>query len=114
MSEFLTTNKKYLIILALGLIMLVIPMLPDNAKKDNCEQRFTEVMQSAKGVGKIELITGTDNDGQINGVVIVAQGADNVAVKKQISDAACAVFGVQPHKIQVFSYKEEAMVNEIK
>jgi len=117
MNEFIITNKKYLTILVLGLVMLTVPLFlksSNNSYDKSCEQRFIGVMQNAKGVGKIEIMTGTTKDGQISGVVIVAQGAEDITIRKQIADAACAAFDVQPHKIQIFAYNGRSNLNENK
>ena len=37
----------------------------------------------------------------IEGVVVVAQGGDNPTVQAEISDAVCALFSIEPHKIKV-------------
>ncbi len=116
MNEFLNTNKKYIILLVLGMVLLIMPGIMDNSftVDNNCEKEFISVMQNAKGVGKIEIMTGRTENGEISGVVIVAQGAENISIRKQIADAACAAFDVQPHKIQIFSYNREADLSEIK
>ena len=115
MNEFINSNKKYLVILAAGVLLLVLSCFWGTEKTAggaDDEQRFKEVMESAEGVGKINVMTNKNDKGEISGVIIVAQGAENLKVKKEIADAAGAVFDVQPHKIQVFSYKQEVDNNE--
>lgn len=43
---------------------------------------------------------------EIEGIIICAQGADNVKIKAEISEAAEALFGVPPHKIKVLKRVE--------
>lgn len=43
---------------------------------------------------------------QVEGVLVVAQGAKNMAVVKNISDAVMALFPVEPHKIKVVKMSE--------
>lgn len=43
---------------------------------------------------------------QVEGVLVVAQGAENMAVVKNISDAVMALFPVEPHKIKVVKMSE--------
>lgn len=43
---------------------------------------------------------------QVEGVLVVAQGANNMTVVKNISDAVMALFPVEPHKIKVVKMSE--------
>ena len=38
---------------------------------------------------------------EIEGILIVAEGADSPVIAEQITDAMSALFGVSPHKIRV-------------
>ena len=42
---------------------------------------------------------------QIEGVLVLAEGADNASVKKDITDAVMALFGLEAHKIKVMKMK---------
>lgn len=44
---------------------------------------------------------------EIEGVVIVAQGGGNIEVKNSLIEAAEALLGVEPHKIEVLKMKTE-------
>lgn len=43
----------------------------------------------------------------VEGVVIVAQGGDSPEVKKNITEAIVALFGIEPHKIKIAKMKSE-------
>ncbi len=114
MKDFIAANKKYIVLLAAGLILLIMPWFSGGAPaaKSSDEEKFRQVMENAEGVGKMEIMTNKTEKGAVSGVVIVAQGAQDLQVKKEIADAAAAAFNVVPHKIQVFSYKQEVESNE--
>lgn len=42
---------------------------------------------------------------QIQGVVVVAQGADDILVKKELNDAVCTLLGVPEHRVQILKHK---------
>lgn len=44
---------------------------------------------------------------QIIGVLVVAEGADDPAVKEELSDATAALLNLSPHQIRVLPRKEE-------
>ncbi len=44
---------------------------------------------------------------EIQGVVVIAQGADNALVKKEILEAIKALFAIEPHKIKIIKGVEE-------
>ena len=104
MNEFVKTNKKYISLLIAGVILFLIPSLNF---KDSTEEKFIDVIKNVQGVGNVEIMVNYGDDGKVEGAVIVAEGADNNAIKKQITDAASTAFGVSSYKIQVFSYKQE-------
>ncbi|MBQ4542570.1 MAG: hypothetical protein IJA19_00225 [Clostridia bacterium] len=104
MNDFFKANKIYISLLALGIILFFIPSLNFG---DSTEERFIEVIKNVQGVGNVEIVVNYGEDGKVEGAVIVAEGAGNSTVKKQITDAAATAFGVSSYKIQVLSYKQE-------
>lgn len=42
---------------------------------------------------------------EIQGVVVVAEGADDFLVKKELNDAVCTLLGVPEHRVQILKHK---------
>ena len=42
---------------------------------------------------------------EIKGVVVVAEGADDVLVRQQLNDAVCTLLGVPEHRVQILKHK---------
>lgn len=86
------------------------------------EERLENILSCMEGVGKVEvMISGTKESerkmfasnqecNQVNGVVIVAQGADDAKVCQRIMNAVMSLFGIDAHKITIvkMSAAEEA------
>lgn len=92
-----------------------IPLYNENIKESITEEKDTtggvrtieqkdnnkEIVYTEKGGGK-EPITQKVIMPQIEGAVILAEGADNIEIKNNIIQAVEAVTGLSIHKIQVF------------
>ncbi len=129
MKEWFSVEKlktfgmnKLIICLLVGVFLLVI-CIPTNSRKESdeeglpetetlteteeLEQRLEAILQKVQGVGQVEvMITRTGEYNQIEGVVIVADGADIPQVKQDILETAEALFPIAAHKIKVCKMME--------
>ena len=122
-------GNKYLIFVLLGILILVL-CIPTGSAKDvsnqdvsnveggELEQQLKNVLSAMEGVGEVEVMitTETTNDslfetqkeqGKVQGVVVVAQGAGNPSVDVRISDAVKALFSVESHKISIVKMRSQ-------
>lgn len=130
-----TGRNRWLIILLLGLLLIVIvlPVSSDSetevegndylwekkedkmTEKTLLEQKLTELLESVKGVGKVQvmIMTGEEDTEDfytsrietVTGVLISAEGADSPVTVKNIQEAVMALFQVDAHKIKVMKMK---------
>jgi stage III sporulation protein AG len=42
---------------------------------------------------------------QIKGVVVVAQGADDILIREQMNNAVCTLLGIPEHRVQILKHK---------
>ncbi len=42
---------------------------------------------------------------QIKGVVVVAEGADDILIKSQLNNAVCTLLGIPEHRVQILKHK---------
>ncbi|NLM74137.1 MAG: hypothetical protein GX184_08945 [Clostridiaceae bacterium] len=42
---------------------------------------------------------------QIKGVVVVAQGADDILIREQLNNAVCTLLGIPEHRVQILKHK---------
>lgn len=126
-KRILGNRNNLLIIALLGAVLLILAMptkqeesglsYGNQAEKEEetteeVEGRLERILEDTEGVGKVKvMITGSeektglaedeDTECDVEGVVVVAQGAENAAVKKKIQDIVLALFPIEAHKIEI-------------
>lgn len=68
------------------------------------ERRLSATLSKIKGAGEVECMITSDGE-KITGVVIVATGGDDVAVKNELVRAACYALNVANSRVEVFDRK---------
>ncbi|MCQ2602423.1 MAG: hypothetical protein MJ193_00705 [Clostridia bacterium] len=71
---------------------------------DADETRLANILESIKNAGEVKTII-TQKDGNIVGVVIVAEGADDIAVRIKLIDATATALGIDKNIINVYKMK---------
>lgn len=89
--------------------------------QDSIQSQTEKILSEIEGVGKVSvmisyikrddgnLLLSKDNncdEGEVKGVLVVADGGENAAVKEKIVRAVKSALGVDSHKIEVFERKE--------
>jgi len=69
------------------------------------ERRIENILGKIDGVGKVSVLLTYDNE-SLEGIVIVAEGVNNLDTKVNIISAVEAVTGLGKHKIKVYEMKE--------
>ena len=93
------------IIIAMGLI--IYSGVATNTKTeevnymDDEENRLASVLESIDGVGSVQVMI-TRNDGQISGVLVIAEGAENISVMLKLLDATSTAMGVDKSIVEVY------------
>lgn len=97
----------------IGLILLVaalaaLSLLAGNLARDGggagleIEARLAAVLSQVEGAGRVRVAVG---EGEGGGVLVVAQGADNLKVALALSRAVRTVLGVENAEIEVLKMK---------
>lgn len=69
---------------------------------DTLEAQLEEILRKIDGVGQVEvMITANSEYNQIEGVVVVAEGADIPQVRQEIIETAQALFPIAAYKVKV-------------
>lgn len=129
------TKQQWAILILAGLILAVIAIPTSNTQEsaesvfsagasaedtaDSAGNLFAAQLEAmlgqVEGVGEVKVMLYTqdggqysvygDSQGEICGVLIVAEGADNPLTVKNIQDAVMSLFQVDAHKIKVMKMK---------
>lgn len=112
-------RKKLLIVLIIGLAIVAFsyPMnqftktsssnITEETLSDteyyekNLENRLSDVLSKVNGVGKVKTMVTLKNESEIEGIVVIAEGADKNRIKTEIYETVQALFDVPLHKIKV-------------
>ena len=87
-----------------------------DAERTVLEKKLEDLLSQTEGVGKVQvlLMTGEEKDRSsfydsgnqaVTGVLIVAEGADNSVVSRNIVEGVMALFQLDAHKIKVMKMK---------
>ena len=65
------------------------------------EERLERVLSSVEGAGEVRAMVTEDENGGVVGVLVVAQGAGDIAVRLKLAQAVKALLGVDLNRIEV-------------
>lgn len=123
-------NRNNLLMFALlGALILILAIPTESGRKEpvleskeekggETEERLERILKNTEGVGNVRvMITKKEREngfsgeqeesGEVEGVVIVAEGARDSAVKKKIQDIVMALFSIEAHKIEIVKMKAD-------
>lgn len=84
---------------------------PEYGFEQDLERRLERILSEIDGVGSVSVMITLENSVNesdasssmaVKGVIVVADGADNLKVKAELIDAVKTVLSVEPSKINVF------------
>jgi hypothetical protein len=101
---------------AAAILIVLAGQVEPKADKTALEARMEAVLSTVRGAGRVRVLVAEDEsaqafaspDGQppARGVVIVADGADDLRVALELSAAAQALLGIDADKIQVLKMED--------
>lgn len=107
-------RMEWIIVLAVAaaLILLVANRNGAEGGQTALEARMEALLSSVRGAGRVRVLvsesadtaqafSASENTAKVQGVVIVAEGADDLRVALELAGAAQALLGVDADKIQV-------------
>lgn len=124
-KRILGNRNNLLIIALLGAVLLILAMPTKEEESslsytgqeeeegtEEVEARLERILKDTEGVGKVRVMItqgekeksfaeNEKGESDVEGVVVVAQGAENAAVKKKIQDIVLALFPIEAHKIEI-------------
>lgn len=118
----LLENKKnqWLVLLLVGILLVVIaiPTKSDTEKDTSwgttdendanateMEKRLESILSQMQGIGEVHVMITYQEETQVEGVVVVAEGGGNAVIVQKITEVVRALFDVDSHKIKVIESK---------
>ncbi|NLO93499.1 MAG: hypothetical protein GX389_04505 [Clostridiaceae bacterium] len=79
----------------------------DTRNDEKTDGRTTEISENRQLAlsGKDEPVILKVIIPQIKGVVVVAEGADDILIKAQLNEAVCTLLGIPEHRVQILKHK---------
>lgn len=106
-------NKK--IVIAVALIIVILGAIyfinkgtesktaaVSTQAKSSTENKLINILSSMDGVGTTDVMV-NERDGEITGVVIVCQGADNIMTRNNILNAVATALNIDKKIIAIYS-----------
>ena len=108
--DYFKENKRLLLPICIGAVLIVlIAILPFGKTGDgeeSEEERLTETISNVSGVGRCEVMLSYADDGEVEGVIVLCEGADSVAVRQSLTDLLGSLYGIGRGRISILKIKE--------
>ena len=97
--------RRIEIILALAAIAILLLQwggtLTGGGAQTELESRLCAILSQMEGVGEVHVMVAEDGEGGVEGVLVVADGADDIAVRLRIQYAVQTLLGAEASDIEV-------------
>ena len=100
-------KNKWILLLLVGILLVVIAIPAGSTTNQEEEYASDEemhlksILEQMQNVGEVKVMLTYKNREEVEGVVVIASGAENTLVVKNITDVVQALFDVETHKIMV-------------
>ena len=94
-------NKRQLVILFCIGILLIIIAIPAEQQADGLEGRLEKILSQIEKIGEVHVMITTDENKEVQGIAVAAEGGDKAVVAKEIVEVLRALFDIETHKIKV-------------
>lgn len=105
--KYLPKKNQWLIVLLAGILLVVIAIPTETVSEttesyaSDVEMRLENMLQKIEGVGNASVMITFQESEQVEGIVVIAEGASNAVMVQKITEVVQALFDVDSHKIKV-------------
>ncbi len=119
MIEKITGNESFirlivvLLIASIGILTLSIFTTGSDGRKQiidgdgGAEEQLCNVLSSIEGVGTVNVMVEYDNDSQVKGVIVIADGGKNPIVANNITNGVATLYDIPISSVIVFEREQE-------
>lgn len=93
------------LLLVIAVSVLLMQFLGTSGTDSDIETRLAEVLSDVEGVGRVRVMVMEDADGMPEGVLIVADGADDMEVRLRLQLAVHTLLGMENARIEVIQHE---------
>lgn len=107
-TDFFNKNIKIVVLLIAGIMCVILANVPfgNTDSRTSLEKKLKTTLEMAEGVGDVDVMLTFDENNRVEGAIIVAEGAQNTSVKKNLHDSAVAVLNLPDYKVQILIKKK--------
>jgi hypothetical protein len=108
--------KVIAIIIVIGVILLSFDVFSQNTDgrkqvidgDGGMESELCSILSSIEGVGDVDVLLQYDEDENITGAIVTAEGASNTLTKNNLIKAVMALFNISATSVEVFEMKKSS------
>ena len=89
------------LLIALAVLFWAQNSAPQSATSTELERRMESTLSQVSGAGNVRVMITQGEEGNVTGVLIVAEGADDMSVYLALSDAVQTLLGVDAKSIEI-------------
>jgi hypothetical protein len=90
-----------ILLIALAVLFWAQNRAPDTGASTELERRMESTLSRVAGAGDVRVMIAQAEDGSVTGVLIVAEGAEDIKVYLALADAAETLLGVDANDIEI-------------
>lgn len=90
-----------ILLVALAVLFWAQNRTTDSGASTDLELRMESTLSQVAGAGDVKVMIAQAEDGRVTGVLIVAEGADDIGVYIALADAARTLLGVDAKDIEI-------------
>lgn len=90
-----------LLVLLMALLLIILLENTSVHDADPLEKRLQEILGRIEGAGNVEILVAKDEEGLPEGVLVVSDGAEDIAVNIRLQHAVHTLLGLEISRIEV-------------
>lgn len=107
--KLLPKKNQWWIVLLIGILLIVVAtptkisteQTVENSTGTELEGRLERLLENMSNVGQVQVMITSQKNGDVEGIVVLADGAKDPVVIQKITEVVQALFQVDAHKIKV-------------